>query len=334
MNKDDDCQTYNAVDSMTRNQDIPIDRDTLFFCLENGRTTPFASSNNFSGGSASSKLTLSQALDYPVTEEILDPIDGNDGTILTGDTNRPVAHCATSYFFPTLAGNENGNGVLGLTPLPPSAKTSHAQQKAVETITVHQNSFDDLFSDDTHSDDDSCGGDSTSSSNYLKAETKEAKPQNARAICQHEDDHRWNASFQELVSFRAIHGHCCVPCRFKSKPSLSRWVRRQRYQYKLRVEGKQGGIPDGRFAALEAIGFVWSAQGQKWQSRLNELVEYQSKHGHCNVPNSCRSNPGLANWVKNQRRQYKLFQERKPSNMNQHRINALNKLGFDWDPRL
>eukprot|EP00980_Cylindrotheca_fusiformis_P017099 scaffold5249_cov86-Cylindrotheca_fusiformis.AAC.3 len=321
---------YNAADSMTQNQDIPIDCDTLFFSLENGRTILFASSNGF-GGSASSNLTLSQALDYPVTEEILDPIDGDGGAVLTGDTDWPVVHFASSCFFPTLAGN--GNGVLGLSPLSPSAEISHPQQKAVETPTDHQNSFDDLFSDDTHSDDDSCGGDSMSSCNCLKAETKETKPKNVRAICQHEDDQRWTASFQELVSFKAIHGHCCVPCRFRSKPSLSRWVRRQRYQYKLKVEGKQGGIPDGRFAALEAIGFVWSAQGQKWQSRLNELVEYQSKHGHCNVPNSCRSNPGLANWVKNQRRQYKLFQERKPSNMNQHRINALNTLSFDWDPR-
>lgn len=89
-----------------------------------------------------------------------------------------------------------------------------------------------------------------------------------------------------------------------------------------------------RVQALEQIGFVWDSQTSVWRQRLRELVAYQQTYGHCNVPASFVENPRLAAWVKCQRRQYRLFQDGKPSNITQQRIEELNGWGFEWDVRV
>ena len=49
---------------------------------------------------------------------------------------------------------------------------------------------------------------------------------------------QWDDAFRELLDFRRAHGHCQVPHDFKENRSLSRWVKHQRYQYKLLKDGK------------------------------------------------------------------------------------------------
>jgi hypothetical protein len=183
-------------------------------------------------------------------------------------------------------------------------------------------------------------------------------------------------------------------------------VKRQRYQYKLMVDGKQSTMTAERYVTtsqpiddesffikkkpcwrqnpsciflfrcffcfsvklLEEIGFVWDSHAAVWVSvprrnsiiiwifaftiqqipnnilpavyislivflqeeRLNELREYHAIHGDCNVPSSYAENPKLATWIKCQRRQYKLLQEGKTSNMTLERMTELHKIGFCW----
>ena len=144
---------------------------------------------------------------------------------------------------------------------------------------------------------------------------------------------QWTEKFDELVLFRQERGHCCVPHTFKENPALARWVKRQRYQYKLKNEGKQSTMTDERIIALEKIGFIWDSHGAAWFDRLNELSDYRKLQGHCNVPSNYPKNPQLATWVKCQRRQYKLFWDGKTSNMTLGRIAELEKLGFEWELR-
>lgn len=144
---------------------------------------------------------------------------------------------------------------------------------------------------------------------------------------------QWNEKFDELTAFRKEKGHCCVPHTFEENPSLARWVKRQRYQYKLKNEGKASTITDERIMALEKVGFVWDSHGASWMERWNELSDFAKEYGHANVPSNHTQNPQLATWVKCQRRQYKLFWEGKPSNMSLDRITKLEKIGFEWELR-
>lgn len=144
---------------------------------------------------------------------------------------------------------------------------------------------------------------------------------------------QWLERYEELLAFKKKCGHCRVPHTFADNPSLARWVKRQRYQYKLRQEGRKSNMTDERIRDLEKVGFVWDSHSASWINRLNELHEYRCLHGHTNVPGSYIANPQLATWVKCQRRQFKLYSEGRPSSLSPSRIQDLEKLGFEWTSR-
>jgi len=144
---------------------------------------------------------------------------------------------------------------------------------------------------------------------------------------------QWTEKFQELCDFRKDKGHCQVPHTYKENPPLARWVKRQRYQYKLKAEGKMSTMTDERVKLLENIGFIWDSHAAAWAEKLHELKDYLQVHGDCNVPSTYPANPQLATWVKCQRRQYKLLRDNKTSNMTVDRIMELEKLGFVWEVR-
>ena len=92
-------------------------------------------------------------------------------------------------------------------------------------------------------------------------------------------------------------------------------------------------MTDDRVKMLEAIGFVWDSHAVAWEERLEELEEFQSNFGHCNVPSNYAKSPPLAVWVKRQRRQVKLFWKGERSTITQERFAALRDLGFTWELR-
>jgi hypothetical protein len=140
---------------------------------------------------------------------------------------------------------------------------------------------------------------------------------------------QWSEKFDELIEFMKERGHCSVPHTFEENPALARWVKRQRYQYKLLKQSKASTLTNERVIALDRVGFVWDSHSAAWNDRLNE---YRRVVGHCDVPIKIHpSNSRLATWVKCQRRQYKLFWGGKLSNMTLGRISELEKLGFQWD---
>lgn len=144
---------------------------------------------------------------------------------------------------------------------------------------------------------------------------------------------QWAEKFEELCLYKDKYGHCLVPHTYHENLALARWVKRQRYQYKLMMEKKSSTMTEDRVKALEEIGFVWDSQGAAWGERLGELQEFRNQFLHCNVPSNYNENPRLATWIKCQRRQYKLFMENKPSNMTTQRIQHLENLGFEWELR-
>jgi Helicase associated domain len=144
---------------------------------------------------------------------------------------------------------------------------------------------------------------------------------------------KWNERFHSLVKYREEHGHCLVPHHWVGDRQLAQWVKRQRYQFKLKGEGKHSTLSDERMEILNTIGFVWSRHTARWEERYRELVDFARRYGHCNVPSSHPDIPQLSVWVRCQRRQYRLAQSKRKSYMTRERMVRLNRLGFVFEPR-
>lgn len=144
---------------------------------------------------------------------------------------------------------------------------------------------------------------------------------------------KWHVKFKELVEYKQLHGHCQVPHGYKPNPTLARWAKRQRYQFKLFQEKKPSTMTEERITDLEKLGFVWDSHTALWDERYRELKEYVQSTGSANVPSTYPPNPKLAIWVKCQRRQYKLLVSGQPSNMTHARVDLLNELNFIWEIR-
>lgn len=165
----------------------------------------------------------------------------------------------------------------------------------------------------------------------LPATSEAAKPEK-RFKAFHEE--KWNEHLQQLCEFKSKYGHCLVPHTYPDDQHLARWVKRQRRQYKLMLDGtKTSTMSQGRVDILNSEGFIWDSHEVVWQERYRQLIEFRETHGSCRVPSYCKDNPQLASWVKCQRRQYKLFWEGKRSSMSVERTQLLEDVGFTWEVR-
>jgi predicted chitinase len=52
----------------------------------------------------------------------------------------------------------------------------------------------------------------------------------------------WEDRLGELADYRKIQGHCNVPSRYKENTKLGKWVRTQRTQCRLRLEGNKSNL--------------------------------------------------------------------------------------------
>jgi Helicase associated domain len=135
------------------------------------------------------------------------------------------------------------------------------------------------------------------------ARTLARKEKRRGKVFQAYQESQWNEKFSEMCEYQHKFGHCIVPYTYAENPTLVRWVKRQRYQYKLRAQGmKNSTMTLDRITTLENIGFVWDSQGASWMERWQELKAFKAAFGHCNVPSNYRNNKCLATWIKGQRK--------------------------------
>lgn len=132
----------------------------------------------------------------------------------------------------------------------------------------------------------------------------------------------WNKRYQELRYFRALYGHCNVPCKYFLNKELGFWVKNQRQFY------KKGIVQNTRIRLLSEVGFEWKRREPfvklKWNQRFKELEIYIKKYGNSLVP---QRSGALGKWVQKQRDQYKKKVLKKD-----HK-NLLDGLNFIWEPR-
>ncbi len=133
-------------------------------------------------------------------------------------------------------------------------------------------------------------------------------------------DARWEEMFDRLQAFKKAHGHCNPPNRFKEDPELGIWTANHRAKYTANK------LSPDRIQRLNSLGFEWTPLDAKWKAMFAQLRVFKKAHGHCNVPQQSKETPELANWVRNQRKNYKTYR------LVPDRIQLLNSLGFDWEP--
>jgi len=137
-----------------------------------------------------------------------------------------------------------------------------------------------------------------------------------------------------------------------SHPSLTVSNQHQHPEYPTQrnlyvVDPAMVGLPSHRYnsppppAAAAAAGSMPSTatslqpggEGTSWEKRFAELLEFRSRHGHCEVPQNYKDNTSLGIWVNKQRMEQKLRMEGKNSSLNDVRLHRLEAVGFRWAKR-
>jgi hypothetical protein len=98
-------------------------------------------------------------------------------------------------------------------------------------------------------------------------------------------------------------------------------------------EGKPTTLTPERLEMLNHLGFIWDSHQVTWSEKFQSLLQYKKENGNCNVPSNNSEHKKLATWIKCQRRQYKLYLEKRGSSMTPDRISQLNAIGFNWEIR-
>jgi hypothetical protein len=142
----------------------------------------------------------------------------------------------------------------------------------------------------------------------------------------------WEEHWSQLADYRKMNGHCYVPHNYPENTKLGKWVEKQRQDYRLYLEGKKSPMTPFRVQKLEHLSFEWDCFGAAWGNRLSELADYREIHGHCNVPQNYNGKCRRANWVDCQRKEYRAYGKGKRSFITLPRIQALERMGFEWEP--
>lgn len=106
-----------------------------------------------------------------------------------------------------------------------------------------------------------------------------------------------------------------------------------RQEKKLYDVGKKTLLTSHKVKALEAIDFAWGKlKGDVlWEEKFKDLIRFQMKYGHCNVPTKFRIDSALGRWVSTQRRHYKEMKAGLRSTMTADRAKRLEMIGFRWN---
>jgi hypothetical protein len=121
--------------------------------------------------------------------------------------------------------------------------------------------------------------------------------------------------------------------------ALDKWIRTQRYEYRMRTQGKDSLLTPERIDLLNKIGFDWKLESQDgltttWLKSYQQLKAYHKEHGRRHAPQLRASDSALGKWVANQRYQHKRWKKGElPSSMTDRRRELLEDAGVVWDCR-
>jgi len=158
-------------------------------------------------------------------------------------------------------------------------------------------------------------------------------------------DSNWHERCLKLEAFHAQNGHCNVPDYYPTDPGLRCWVRRQRDASKKKKETlkvdevarlkriglradlkKKETLKVDEVARLKKIGL--SKRDSNWHEKYLKLEAFHAQNGHCNVPESYPTDPGLRCWMRRQRDALK----KKKETLKVDQVARLKRIGLRADP--
>lgn len=147
-------------------------------------------------------------------------------------------------------------------------------------------------------------------------------------------DIRFKYRIRQLLDYKQKNGNYNVPSSYNG---LYMWINTQRYEYRMRMQGKDSLLTMERIDLLNAIGFDWRLESSqdgltpRWMESFRQLQHYAERNGHVRLR---KADGKLGQWVQNQRYQYKLYQKgQSPCSMTEKRIELLESAGMIWDLR-
>lgn len=183
----------------------------------------------------------------------------------------------------------------------------------------------------------------------------------------------WQKHYDELKEFKKAFGHCNVPARYADNRRLGIWVSAQRQQFKIintpitdpSKPRRSSPLTSERIRLLNEIGFTWTIRSREnnqnnnggsqtkvkvgvvsqpiplpplsWEQYFEELKQYKSIFGNCNVPSNFVPNPRLGEWVANQKISFQEYMQAKSStpfpewSISFERMMQLEEIGFALD---
>ena len=120
---------------------------------------------------------------------------------------------------------------------------------------------------------------------------------------------RWMARYEEVVRFRAGHGHL----KFPQENPLFDWLRYQRKRLEM------GLMDSGQKALLDKVLFNWGvtaleahsdqtvdfiSEGPEWEFHFDELARFRDRHGHLRVSRPYPPSPKLPGWLSVQKTKF------------------------------
>ncbi|MEG3639485.1 helicase associated domain-containing protein [Magnetococcus sp. PR-3] len=128
----------------------------------------------------------------------------------------------------------------------------------------------------------------------------------------------WEANYESLKAYHAREGHSTISINDTEQPALARWVQQQR------TAGSKDLLSAELVEMLNALDFIWDTKQAQAEELFQALRQFRQEQGHCDVPVDWAGNAQLGLWVQFQRQTYR------DGNMDQHRFERLDHLGFSW----
>jgi len=176
-----------------------------------------------------------------------------------------------------------------------------------------------------------------------------------------EERNEWADRYSQLVQFHQIHGHCKVPVSYDE--TLSKWVKDMRKQKKQGLvttvrakkldelgfewvpgKGRPRMASRPRTSAPKKTrnpkptpkkrkianttsdyGSGSESEGNDWDERFQELIDFNKMCGHFNVPKDWYLNSELGWWV------WQLRCKRRQGALDRGKVRKLNSIGFVWN---
>jgi superfamily II DNA or RNA helicase len=134
----------------------------------------------------------------------------------------------------------------------------------------------------------------------------------------------FDRGFGELTAYIEANGNGRVPSAYVTDTGFELGV----WCGVRRTMRKSGQLSAERVALLDGLGFVWDQLQHEFERALAELAAYAVAHGNARVPQDYATHNGyrLGSWCSDQRKRYRR------GKLSVERVQALEALGFDWEP--